>query len=192
MSAFFRSSGVRPALSMCSHRARRNDITQSPKVSGKLHQFDDPSRGLGVRLDVALSGGQVRVTGEGLNVPQGPADRRDPAGGVGDEGPSPAVAGIAIEAEFFLFVARSVVITKGDGRPWYNDRRRSERADLSSLLRGTTRPPVFPLLASFVRWMDVPISPSEVVTMSHVRLAISFALSPDLIDNSRINRFRAG
>jgi hypothetical protein len=35
----------------------------------------------------------------------------------------------------------SVTITNEDGRPREYDRRRSERADLSSRLRGTTRPP---------------------------------------------------
>jgi hypothetical protein len=46
-------------------------------------------------------------------------------------------------------VDRSVTITNEDGRPPKDDRRRSDRADLSSLLRGTTRPPALPLLASF-------------------------------------------
>jgi hypothetical protein len=55
-----------------------------------------------------------------------------------------------------------------------------------------TRPPPLPLLATFVRWMAFPISPSEVVAMSHVRKAISFALSPAFTDSSRITRFRWG
>ena len=77
-------------------------------------------------------------------------------------------------------VVRSVAMTKGDGRPREVDRRRLRRAVLSSRLRGMTRPPPLPLLASLVRWMANPISPSEVVAMSQVREAISFALEPGL------------
>jgi len=78
---------------------------------------------------------------------------------------------------------------------WAQDRGRSSQTPAEAahdMMRGTTRPPALPLLAALVRRMEVPISPSEVVTMSQVRLAISFALSPALIDESRINRFRMG
>jgi hypothetical protein len=69
------------------------------EISGpKSHQLHDLPLRLGVRLDVALGRGEVRVTGEHLDVPQGPADRRYLSGGVGDEGPSAAVAGAAGEA----------------------------------------------------------------------------------------------
>ena len=65
----------------------------------ELNQLYDSPLRLGMGLYVALRRRQVRVTGEHLNVPQRPADRRDLSRGVGDEGPAAAVAGATREAE---------------------------------------------------------------------------------------------
>ena len=64
-----------------------------------LNQLHDPPLRLSVRLYVALRRRKVRVTGEQLDVPQRPADRRDLSCGVGDEGPSNAVAGTSRKTE---------------------------------------------------------------------------------------------
>jgi len=120
--------------------------------------------GLGMRLDVAVARRQVGVTGEQLNVPKRPPDRRDLSSGVGDEGPSAAVAGTSRKAEVGMLPGEKVhdrlgevwVVPlyrdhQGGGRAREGDWRRLRRAALSSRLRGMTRPPPLPLLASLVR-----------------------------------------
>ena len=89
----------------------------------ELNQLHDLPLRLGVRLYVALRRRQVRVTGERLNVPQRPADRRYLSRGVGDEGPSAAVAGAAREAEVSIPAGEQVDdgLGGGSGSPLRRD-----------------------------------------------------------------------
>jgi hypothetical protein len=98
------------------------------------HQLHDPPLRLGVGLDVALGGRQVRVAGERLDVPQRPADGRDLSGCVGGrplwlEHPENPRSRYQRENRLTIAwgevrVVRSVVITKGDGRALEGERRR--------------------------------------------------------------------
>ena len=84
-----------------------------PVVSS--HELHDQPPRLGVRLYVALRRRQVRVTGERLDVPQRPADRRDLSGGVGDEGPPSRVARASDEAELGVPAGEQVHDRLGGG-----------------------------------------------------------------------------
>jgi hypothetical protein len=64
-----------------------------------------------LRLDVALSGPEVRVSGEFLNVLQRATDRRNVSGSVGDERALTAVAWVSRPA-----VKDAGLLTRSDGR----------------------------------------------------------------------------
>src|SRR5271154_3163894 len=67
--------------------------------SQSLDQSDHANLRLRLLVDVSLRGPQVRVTGELLDIPQRPPDRRYLPSRVGDESPPPAVTGAADEAD---------------------------------------------------------------------------------------------
>jgi len=89
-----------------------------------LIQLHNPPLRLPTRLNVALGSREVRVTSEQLDVPQRPADGRDLSSGVGDEGPSTAMAGTSREAEVGILPGVKVhdCLGGGPGSPLRRDR----------------------------------------------------------------------
>jgi hypothetical protein len=65
-----------------------------------LDQLDNPTLGFSITVDVSLSGSEITVTREHLDVPKRASNCRYLPGRVRDEGSSPGVARASHEAEF--------------------------------------------------------------------------------------------